>query len=91
MVRTTLSFRTRLFKAKHVPGASLDAGAHSHSPTLSCAALRAARAATVVSAVLVTVACGGGGDSAEAAPPAGVLDALTPDASTSGAAASSGS
>jgi parallel beta-helix repeat protein len=46
--------------------------AHSSSPRLCQLAIRAVRAATVLTTILVGVACGGGGDSAEAAPSAGV-------------------
>jgi hypothetical protein len=74
MVRTTLSFGTHSLQANHVPGARSATEAHFTS-ALSHLAIRAVRAATLLSMIVVGAACGGGGDSAEAAPPAvGALD-----------------
>ncbi len=75
MVRTTLSFGTRSLPANHVPVAAAATEAHSTSRFLSRIAIRAVRAATLLTMIVVGAACGGGGESAEAAPPAvGAID-----------------
>jgi hypothetical protein len=76
MVRTTLSFGTRSLQANHVPGAPAAIEAHSASRPALHVAIRAVRAATLLTIIVVGAACGGGGDSAEAAPPA--VGALEP-------------
>lgn len=77
MVRTTLSFGTRSSSANHVPGAL--GATEAHSTSASDVAIRAVRAATLLTMIIVGAACGGGGDSAEAAPPTvGALDPVAP-------------
>jgi parallel beta-helix repeat protein len=80
MARTTLPFGTRPFTANHVPihapATGNACGAHSRS--LLDVAVRAVRAATLLTSILVGVACGGGGDDAEAAPTAGVAEPPAP-------------
>jgi len=85
MVRTTLSFGTQASEANHIPGARAEAQAHSTLRPSSHVAVRAVRAATLLTMLVVGTACGGGGDSAEDAPTAGV-DAPTAgvDAPTAG-------
>lgn len=73
MVKTTLSFGTRTLLANHVP--DTHGATEAHSTSASDVAIRAVRAATLLTMIVVGAACGGGGDSAEAAPPAvGALD-----------------
>lgn len=77
MVMTTLPFGTRSFQANHVPTTTAEVEAHSTSRFPSHVAIRAVRAATLLTMVLVGAACGGGSDSADAAPPAaGVMEPI---------------
>src|SRR5512134_1612751 len=78
MVRTTLPFGTRPHEANHVPTAGISDQAHCASRLSRHVAIRAVRAATLLTSILVGAACGGGGDSAEAAPTAGVNEPLAP-------------
>src|SRR5687768_6662242 len=60
MVRTTLPFGSQPYLANHVPTRGTPSRAHCTSCSPRDVAIRAMRAATLLTSILVGVACGGG-------------------------------